>query len=82
MSMINYAAAIVAQDSFISYGGIIAAAIGGVALIISTKLSRGVKPTMEALHYIQKSLDDVKATGLETQRLTTRHLESHSKKEY
>ena len=80
--MIYLAAAIINEDAFISYGGILASLIGGLALIISTKLARGVKPTMEALKYIQKSIDDVKATGLETQRLTTRHLEAHSKKEY
>ena len=74
----NLAAQVINQDSFISYGGILAALIGGVALVLSAKVSKGVKPTMEALDYIKLSLDEVKTTGLATQKLTIDHIIAHS----
>lgn len=74
----NLAAQVINQDSFISYGGILAALIGGVALVLSAKVSKGVKPTLEALAYIKETVEKVEATGLATQQLTINHIIAHS----
>jgi hypothetical protein len=48
---------IITHDSFISYGGILAAVIGGIALVLSAKVTQSVRPTMESLVYIRESIE-------------------------
>ena len=73
---------VINQDAFISYGGILASIIAGGALVISAKVSKGVKPTMEALEYIKKNIEEVRTVGLATQQLAIDHLVAHSKSEH
>jgi len=67
--MYSSAASVINDGGFISYGGVIAALIAAVALVLSAKISKGVKPASEALEYIREAIDTIKETATAHQKL-------------
>jgi hypothetical protein len=62
----------------ISWGTIIAGAIAAVAAVIAAQVSKGVRPTREALDFLKVSIGEVQKIAENTQKLTVDHLIAHS----